>query len=156
MLRALPFLFYCFERLATQLRPDVRNHGAEIHPTRINNSFPLCDLKKKKKKVCNEAVSQHFSHLCYGNFFWPRWRARLSIMSEPSYLRGEHWGLSPHLPAPVTAKRSRNPASGIPVTGPFPSLLVLRLFPSLFFLSFVPRGSVEKWKQAYTQGFTYL
>lgn len=80
----------------------------------------------------NEAVSQHFSHLCYGNFFWPRWIARLSIMSEPSYLRGEHWGLSPHLPAPVTAKHSRNPASAIPVTGLFPSLLVLRLFPSLF------------------------
>lgn len=63
-------------------------------------------------------------------------------MSEPSYLRGEHWGLSPHLPAPVTAKRSRNPASGIPVTGPFPSLLVLRLFPSLFFLWFL----VVQWK----------
>lgn len=86
---------------------------------------------KKKKEVCNKAVSRHFSHLCYGNFFWPCWTTWLSIMSDLSYLQGEHWGLSPHLPAPVTAKHSRNPASAIPVTDAFPSLLVLRLFPSL-------------------------
>lgn len=120
-----------------------------MRPTWINHSLPLCDLKKP-----GFAMKQSLSILpvCAMEIS----SAQLSIMSEPSYLWGEHWGLSPHLPAPVTAKHSRNPASAIQVTDAFPSLIVLRIFPSPFFPLFIPHGSLEKWKQANTQNLTYL
>lgn len=130
MLRALPFLFYCFERLATQLRPDVRNHGAEIHPTWINHSFPLCDFKKKKDLQWG-SLSAFFPSVL--------WKFLLTSLSSPAihHVRAKlpaRWALgtvtSPTWPS--DRKTQQEPGLRYPCDRSVPFPASLRLFPSLF------------------------